>query len=133
MKLKKGMQKIKGLSLHIMPYAEISRLSISDRVKKILNLVLGNRVVILQGRLRPEEEIRLIEDTMAMVDHIKNFKGIELAVIDPNGQNESLLFKIRQGIARTLTGDNGSLTVIGPASVVKEIKKDPSKIEVFLG
>jgi len=25
------------------------------------------------------------------------------------------------------------LTVIGPASIVKEIKKDPSKIEVFFG
>ena len=130
--MKKAMRKIKGLSLHIMPYYEIDRLSITDRIKKILNLVLGNRVVILQGRLRPEEEIRLIEDTMAMVDHIKHFKGIELAVIDPNSRNVSFFYKMRSGIARAMTGDNGSLTVIGPASVVKEIKKDPSKIEVFL-
>ena len=59
----------KGLSLHIMPFSEIRELTITERVKKILQLVLGNKVVILQGRLRPEEEIRLIEDTMAMVDH----------------------------------------------------------------
>ncbi len=130
--MKKSMRRIKGVSLHIMPYSEIDRLSITDRIKKILNLVLGNRVVILQGRLRPEEEIRLIEDTMAMVDHIKHFKGIELAVIDPNSRDMSFFFKIRSGLAKTLTGDNGSLTVIGPASVVKEIKKDPSKIEVLL-
>ena len=70
-------RKIKGFSLHIMPFAEIRELSITERVKKILNLVLGNKVVILQGRLRAEEEIRLIEDTMAMVDYVKNFKGIE--------------------------------------------------------
>jgi hypothetical protein len=125
--------KIKGMSIHIMPYSEINLLTITQRVKKILNLVLGNKVVILQGRLRPEEEIRLIEDTMAMVDHIRSFKGIELAVVDPHGDNVGFFFKMKRGIARSLIGDNGSLTVIGPASIVKEIKKDPRKIEVFLG
>lgn len=124
--------KLRDMSIHIMPYSEIKELSITERVKKILNLILGNKVVILQGRLRPEEEIRLIEDTMAMVDHIKSFKGIELAVVDAN-KEESFFLKLRRGIARGLTGESNSLTVIGPASVVKEIKKDPSKMEVFLG
>lgn len=122
--------KLKGLSIHIMPYSEIRELTITERVKKILNLILGNRVVILQGRLRPEEEIRLIEDTMAMVDHIKTFKGIELAVVDSN-KDEGFFLRMKRGIARGLTGESNSLTVIGPASIVKEIKKDPSKIEVF--
>ncbi len=123
--------KFKGLSIHIMPYSEIRELTITERVKKILNLILGNRVVILQGRLRPEEEIRLIEDTMAMVDHIKTFKGIELAVVDAHKNDVGFFLKMRRGIARSLTGESNSLTVIGPASIVKEIKKDPSKIEVF--
>jgi hypothetical protein len=125
--------KIKGLSIHIMPYSEIKELTITERVKKILNLILGNRVVILQGRLRPEEEIRLIEDTMAMVDHIKTFKGIELAVVDANKNDAGFFLRMRREIARGLTGESNSLTVIGPASVVKEIKKDPSKMEVFFG
>ncbi|HIG51894.1 hypothetical protein CXT76_00020 [Candidatus Parvarchaeota archaeon] len=125
--------KFKGFSLQIIPFNEVRNLNISERVKKILNLVLGNKLVILQGRLRPEEEIRLIEDTMAMVDHIKAFKGIELAVIDPDMKNNSFFFKFKKGIAKTLVGDTSSLTVIGPASVVKEVKNDPSKLEVFLG
>mgnify|MGYP001610201183 FL=1 len=125
--------KFKGLSLHIMPYSEIRELTITERVKKLLQLVLGNEIIILQGRLRPEEEIRLIEDTMAMVDHIKTFKGIELAVIDPDGDEAGFFLRMKRGIAKGLTGDTSSLTVIGPASVVKEIKKDPSKIEVFFG
>lgn len=129
MNVKKN-NKLRGLSIHIMPYSEIRELTITERVKKILNLILGNRVVILQGRLRPEEEIRLIEDTMAMVDHIKSFKGIELAVVDAN-REDGFFLRMRRGIARGLTGESSSLTVIGPANVVKEIKKDPSKIEVF--
>jgi hypothetical protein len=129
----RGTKRISGLSIHIMPFSEIKELSIINRVKKILSLVLGNKVVILQGRLRPEEEIRLIEDTMAMVDHIKSFKGIELAVIDPHADNLSIFFKIKRGIAKRLIGDSDSLTVIGPATIVKQIKKDPKKIEVMLG
>jgi len=124
-------KRIRGFSLHIIPFSEIRDLSIGERIKKILKLVLQNKVLILQGRLRSEEEIRLIEDTMAMVDHVKSFKGIELAVIEPDMGNESIMMKIRKGIAKTLVGHHNALTIIGPASIVKEIKKDPSKIEVF--
>ncbi|MEK6928926.1 MAG: DUF2073 domain-containing protein, partial [Nanoarchaeota archaeon] len=77
-------KKIKGLSLQVIPFSEIEYLSISERVKKILNLILGNKIVIIHGRLRAEEEVRLIEDTMALVDHVKNFKWIELAIIEPD-------------------------------------------------
>ena len=125
--------RVKGLSLHLIPFSEIRDLSISERVKKILKLVLGNKIVILQGRLRPEEEIRLIEDTMAMVDHVKSFKGIELAVIEPDLREMSFGFRIRRNIAKTLVGDNNAMTVVGPASIVKQIKKDPKKLEVYLG
>ena len=116
-----------------MPYSEVRDLNITERVKKILKLVLGNKVVILQGRLRAEEEIRLIEDTMVMVDHVKGFKGIELAVIEPDNSGTGFFYKLKKGIAKGLVGDTDSTTVIGPASIVKQIKKDPKKLEVFLG
>lgn len=117
--------------MQVMPFSEVQSLSIAQRVKKILTLILDNKIVILQGRLRSEEEARLIEDTMALVDHVKNFKGIELAVLEPNLKDEGVLYKMRYGIAKRLVGDNSCLTIIGPATVVKEIKKDPRKIELF--
>ena len=125
-------KKIKWLSLQVIPFSELRGLSISERVKKILGLVLSDKIVIVHGRLRAEEEARLIEDTMAMVDHVKNFKGIELAVIEPDMKNESIIVKIKHDIAKTLVGDSSALTVVGPASIIKEIKKDPKKIELFL-
>lgn len=124
---------MRGLSLHVIPFTEIKGLSISERIKKILKLIMGNKIVILQGRLKVEEEIRLIEDTMAMVDHIKSFKGIELAVIDSSENTSSFVDKFRHGLAKRLTGESNALTIIGPASIVKEIKKDPRKLEVMLG
>ena len=124
-------KKIKGLTLQVLPFAEVRELSITERVKKILDLILGNKIVILHGRLRAEEEARLVEDTMAMIDHVKNFKGIELAVIEPDMRKESLFSKLKYSLAKSLVGDNSALTVIGPATVVKEIKRDPKKIEVM--
>ncbi len=126
-------QKLKGLSLHVMPFSEIKDMTIVERVKKILTLVLGNKIVILHGRLRPEEEARLIEDTMAMVDHVKGFTGIELAVVEPDLKGRGIFTKMKHGLAKKLVGDNSALTVIGPATVIKEIKRDPKKIELLLG
>lgn len=125
-------KKLKGLSLQVIPFSEVQNLSISERVKKILTIVLGNKIVILHGRLRAEEEARLIEDTMALVDHVKDFKGIELAVIEPNTRSISPLERFKYTLAKRLVGDSNALTVIGPASVIKEIKRDPRKIELLL-
>jgi hypothetical protein len=104
----------------------------SERIKKILDIVLGNNILVLQGRLTTDEETRLIEDTMAMIKHVKNFRGIELAVIS-GGNQANLLQKARQNIANAISGgDLGAITVIGPATIVKEIKKNPRKIELLL-
>jgi hypothetical protein len=130
--VKKGKTNSKDLSLHVIPYSEVASMGISERVKKILGLILSNKIVILHGRLRPEEEARLIEDTMAMVDHIKNFKGIELAVIEPDLSDKDLFTKAKYEVAKRLVGDANALTVIGPASIIKEIKKDPKKIDLML-
>jgi len=126
-------KKLKGLTLHVLPFSEVKDLTITERVKRILSLVLGNKIVIMHGRLRAEEESRLVQDTMAMIGHIKTFKGIELAVIEPDLRKETMFTKMKYNIAKSLVGDNSALTVIGPATVVKEIKRDPKKIEVLLG
>src|SRR3989338_4476978 len=125
-------KKLHGLSLHVMPFSEVKGMSISERVRKILSLIMGNKIIILHGRLRPEEEARLIEDTMVMVDHVKNFKCIELAVIEPDMRKENFMVKMKHELARRLIGDSATITVVGPASVIKEIKKDPKKLELLL-
>ena len=124
--------KIKGLTLEFMPYSEIRNLDSGERIKKLLSIVLGNKIIVLQGRLEPEQETRLIEDTMAIIGNVKGFKGIELAVISANSSNMPLFGKFRQGVAKMLVGDTASMTIIGPASIVKDIKRNPKKIELIL-
>jgi len=130
--MKKKIKKLKGLTLQFLPYAEIEGLDSTERIKKLLEIIIKNKVIILQGRLRPDEETRLIEDTMVLVGNIKGFKGIELAVISPNPEERSLMSRMKHGIANALVGQTDALTIIGPASVIKEMKKDPKKLEIMM-
>ncbi|MBU3907083.1 MAG: DUF2073 domain-containing protein [Nanoarchaeota archaeon] len=128
----RNLGRIKGFSIEFLPYSEIRELDSNQRIKKILGIVLGNNILILQGRLSADEETRLIGDTMVMIDHIKNFKGIELAVISGNG-NSGIYDQMKYGLANLLTGgDVNAITIIGPATIVKEMKRNPKKIELLL-
>ena len=132
-KKKKKITKIKGFSIQFMPYSEIKNLDSTARIRKILNIIIGSNILILQGKLSPEEETRLIEDTMAMIGHIKNFKGVELAVMGSNAGKIGFFGKMRDGIVNALSGgDLGAITIIGPATIVKQIKRNPKKIELLL-
>ena len=132
---KKRVQKIgriKGFSIQFLPYSEIKDLDSNERIRKILGIVLGNNILILQGKLRTDEEARLIGDTMAMIDHVREFRGIELAVITGT-EEESFFVKLKKGLANAIAGgDLGAVTIIGPATIVKEIKRNPKKIELLL-
>ena len=118
------------LTIQFIPYSEIEGLRSGERIKKLLKLVLGDKIVVLQGKLKPEEEARLIEDTMAMIGHIKGFKGVELAVLNPTSST-TVMGDMRRGIAKFLVGDRESLTIIGPASSIREMRRDPSKLELM--
>jgi len=127
----KKIKKIRGFTIQFIPYTEIENLKSGERIKKILNIVLKNIIVILQGKLASEEEARLIEDTMAIVGHVKNFKGIELAVLNPNSNSLGLMGKVKHGLAKAL-GAQEAMTIIGPASIVREMKRNPRKIEILM-
>src|SRR3989344_651438 len=117
------------VTLQLVPYNEIEDLGSARRVKKLIDIVKENKIVLLQGRLKKEEETDLIAITMEEVGD--RFKGIELAVINPENKDAAGIKKVRNNFFGFLLGDRQGLTVIGPASIVKEIKKDPNKIELL--
>jgi uncharacterized protein len=117
------------VTLQFVPYHEIEDLGSARRVKKLIDIVKGDKIVLLQGRLKKEEEADLIHITMEEIGD--QFKGIELAVINPEDKAAGGLKRLRSTFLGMLLGDRQGLTIIGPASIVKEIKKDPNKIELF--
>ncbi len=118
------------LTLQFIPYEQIENLSSAKRIQRILNIVKQDKIVLLQGRLKKEEEKDLIEITMEEISD--KFKGIELSVIYPEQKKEdSFLNKMKHGFMGIVLGDRQGFTIIGPASVVKEIKKDPKNIMLY--
>ncbi|MGC9309305.1 MAG: OapB/ArvB family protein [Candidatus Nanoarchaeia archaeon] len=131
--VKKKLKKLTGdLTIHFMPYSEIANLDGLGRIKKIMGLVLDNKIILLQGKLKPDEEAKLIEHTMTLVGNLSNFQGVEIATLSSDNEHKTLFEKARRNIARILVGEQDAVTIIGPASIVKEIKQDPKKLEFML-
>ncbi|MBI4146155.1 DUF2073 domain-containing protein [Candidatus Woesearchaeota archaeon] len=117
------------VTLHIVPYTEIETLSSLGRIRKLLTIAKENKIVLLQGRLRKEEEAELIKTTMEEIN--KEFKGIELAVINPSQTAQDGLQKFKHDLVGLFLGEQQGLTIIGPSTIVKSIRKDPTKIELL--
>ena len=113
-----------------MPYFELKDLSSEARIQKLLDLTKKEKIVLIEGRLKKEEEAQLIRVTMEQIN--EKFKGIEIAVIDQHrAETKDFFTRIKDNFMNLLLGDRQGFTIIGPASLVKEIKNDPNKIELL--
>jgi hypothetical protein len=117
------------VTFQFVPYPEIEYLSSAKRVNKLLNIVKNNKIVIMEGRLKKEEEADLIEITMEEVN--QKFRGIEISVIYPDKNQYTGFQRLKGNFIGLLLGDRQGLTIVGPASIVKRIEQNPNKIELF--
>jgi hypothetical protein len=118
------------LTLQFVPYNEVKDLSSLGRIRKLLNLAKENKIVLLEGRLSKEEEAELIKTTMEEIN--ASFRGIELAVINPQNKDDDVFSKMKSAITNTLLGNKQGFTIIGPATVIKSIKRDPNKLQLLM-
>lgn len=118
-----------GLTLQFIPYGEIEHIASQKRVDKLLRLVKSDKIILLEGRLRSEEEAELIRQTMEEISD--KFTGIELSVVYPESKNIAFFAKMKQSFINLVLGNRRGMTIIGPANVVREIKQDPDKIQLF--
>ena len=114
------------LKLQFVPYADIEHLDTSDRIDKLLDIVKGNKIVLMQGRLHPEEEGQLIQHTMQQIED--SFRGIEICTIYPEEKNLQLLKRVKKEMVKYIVGNRDGITIIGPATIVREIKRDPNNM-----
>ena len=118
------------LTIQFVPYHEIENLSSGKRVRKLLELAKQEKIVLLEGRLKREEEADLIKKTMEEIG--PRFKGIELAVLYPEKEvDDAFIKKAKKEVINLLMGDRQGITILGPATIIKDIKKDPNKIELL--
>ena len=109
-------------TIQFIPYSEIEGLSSSKKIEKLLNIVRENKIVLMEGRLERKEEAELIKRTMEKVNC--RFSGIEVSVIYPEDKSTDVLKRVKNSLAGVLLGYKQGLTIIGPATMVREIKRE---------
>lgn len=118
------------LTLRFIPYHEIENLNSGQRIDKLMDIVKQESIILMQGRLLPAEEAALIQETMSQISN--KFRGVEICTIFPESKNLQLFKKLKQDMINFLLGHREGITIIGPASIIKDIKRDPNKIQLLV-
>lgn len=119
-----------NLAYKFVSFSEISHLTPEKRINKLLDFVKKDKIVLLQGRLKPSEEAWLIQKTMELQAINKAFKGIELFTM-PAVKSDKAFSQIRGLLAKVLIGSSEGLTLIGPGTIIKEIRSNPDRSELL--
>ena len=102
----------KGIKLDFLSSSALNACTSMEKVSMIVERVKKGDLVVIEGSLTPEEEAELIETTMREID-VENFMGIDIYTLE---KDKVSFF----GLSRKKTV---GLTIIGPANVMKEVKK----------
>ncbi len=106
--------------IHLISAEKIESMGHEEKIRFILDEVMQNKVLILERGLTPQEEARLIEQTMREIDQ-ESFIGIEL---QSYGMDEGKNFLQRA----VMGGPRPRMAVIGPANLLQLVSKDNEKI-----
>lgn len=109
------------IKIKFYPYEKLKE----EGLKDILGDLKKNTIIMIDAKLSPELEARLIEETMKNIN--SKFSGIELDSLDltNSDENDTVIKKLKGQIIEFITGKKRGLTLIGPADTIKKIEKNP--------
>ncbi len=109
------------IKIKFYPYEKLKQ----DGTKDILIDLKKNTIIMIDAKLKPEEEAKLIQETMENIS--SRFSGIELDSLDltASDENDTVIKKLKAQILEFITGKKRGLTLIGPADIIKKIEKKP--------
>lgn len=116
------------MGVQVLSYELIKNHTPEEKIKKILSIVKKGDIVMLEGRLNPDEELTLTSKALESVSG--KFSGIEIAYLESFSE-KSAIEKIRDTLLKAIAKDRFGITVIGPSKLIKEIKMDPNKLEIL--
>ena len=113
-------KKDEGIAFNLISRQKLGGLSSDEKLKFILKEVKNGKILVLEQGLTPVEQANLIEHTMEEIEQ-DTFIGVEM-----EGYSED-----RPTFLQKLFGltNRPRLTLIGPANLLKMIKKDNDMIQ----
>jgi hypothetical protein len=117
------------IDLEFIPFEILRKMNLEEQVKFIIKKNKDNKILIFDSQLTPQEEAKLISETMKHID--KKFSGIEICSLHMD-KSETWIDKTKSFIFKTLTGKMRGTSIIGPAKIIKQIKRDPESISILM-
>lgn len=116
------------LKLDFISVSMLKGLSLDQKIAAILKKVRENHIVVLDESLDFIEETKLVTATMEKID--TEFKGIEFCTLPrKRGPIQEYATKAIESITGKPMAKPG-LTLVGPSSIIREIKRDPNAFYV---
>jgi hypothetical protein len=110
----------KGIAFNLVSRQKITGLSSDEKLSFILKEVKKGKILVLEQGLTPMEQSTLIERTMKEIEH-DTFIGVEM-----EGYGEDVPTFLQKILG---AGRRPRMTLIGPANLLKMIKKDNDMIQ----
>jgi len=110
----------KGISVNLISRQKLEELSSNEKLDFILKEVQKGKVLVLEQGLTSMEQTNLIEHTMREIEQ-DTFIGIEM-----EGYNEDRPTFLQKFLGKM---KKPRMTVIGPADLLKTIRKDNNMIQ----
>jgi uncharacterized protein len=107
-------------AIHLISHEKVEAMGVEEKIRFILDEVEAGKVLVLERGLTPQEEAKLIEQTMREVDQ-DHFIGIEMQSYGMD-RGKNLFQRVAMG------GPRPRMAVIGPASLLRLVSKDNQKI-----
>jgi len=116
-------KKDNGISVNLVSKQKLEMFSSNDKLRFILDEVQKGKILVLEHGLTPIEQASLIENTMKEIKE-DTFIGIEM-----EGYSDE-----RPSFIQRLLGvmKKPRMTVIGPAHLLKTIRKDNDMIQTMI-
>ncbi len=115
--------KEKGIAFTLISRQKLNDLTSKEKLRFILDEVKTGKILVLEQGLTPAEQASLIENTMKEIDQ-DTFIGIEM-----EGYSEEKTSFLQRVFGIT---KKPRMTVIGPAHLLKMVRKDNDKIETMI-
>ena len=109
-----------GITFNLVSRQKLDELSSEKKLKFILSEVKKGKILVLEHGLTPMEKTNLIENTMKEIEQ-DTFIGVEL---EGYSQDNPSFVQRLFGISK-----RPRITLIGPANLLKTIKKDNNMIQ----
>lgn len=116
-------KKDNGISVNLISRQKLEEFSSSEKLKFILKEVQNGKILVLENGLTPVEQADLIERTMKEIKQ-DTFIGIEM---EGYGEDKASFIQKILGIIK-----KPRMTVIGPADLLKTIRKDANIIQTVI-